>query len=173
MNVGGPGSATRPEVQDAVLAHYLSRPDVIRQRAQHAAAIAGAAAAALVAAGGIAELYRYPKPIEGLLVLAILAWICTVAAYMHVVARHVDPVAPLTPTGELRADLLRRFEQNAADVRASLRLAQRVGQGALALTFLAIASMISRHRSSSSKCAIPAADAVPARSRCACPPTAS
>jgi hypothetical protein len=128
-----------PEVRAAVLSHYLSRPDVIRQRAQHAAAIAGAAAAALVAAGGIAELYRYPAWIETLLIAAIVAWLATVAAYMHVVGGHVEPVDPFGADGSLASDpcLLDRVEENAAAVRGSLQTAQRFGQLALALTLIA------------------------------------
>jgi ABC-type Fe3+-hydroxamate transport system substrate-binding protein len=45
-------------VQEAVLTHYLGRPDVIRQRAQHAATISGAAATALIAALGLSNVYR-------------------------------------------------------------------------------------------------------------------
>jgi hypothetical protein len=138
MTAGGPPAPPSQDVQEAVLAHYLSRPDVIRLRAQHSAAIAGAAAAVLIAAGGVAELYRYPLLIELLLALAIIGWLCAVGAYMHVVAFHVDPVTPFDD-GNVRADaeLLQEFENNADDVRRRLAGARYVGLAALVLTVVA------------------------------------
>lgn len=140
------GSIPLGEAPEAVLGLQLGRPDVIRQRAQFAATIAGAAAAAVATAGGLTDLHLYDWFVQTLLAASVLAWLLTVAGYMHTVAGYVDPSEAVSRSGgESRIDLdllFNDYAENATKVRKRLQRAQGASLLAIALTaagFLALA----------------------------------
>jgi len=75
---------------EAVLAHQLSRADTIRQRAQYAATVSGAAGAAVATAGGLADLHRYPTVVQVAVYVSLVAWLVSVAFYIYTIAGPAD-----------------------------------------------------------------------------------
>jgi hypothetical protein len=133
------GSIPLGQVSEAVLALQLGRPDVIRQRAQFAATIAGAAAAAVATAGGLTDLHLYGWLVQTLVAASVLAWLLTVGGYMHTVAGYVDPSGAVSSSdgGESRIDLdllFNDYTENAKKVRGRLQMAQWFSRLAIALT---------------------------------------
>lgn len=143
--------AINAEVTAAALAHVLSRPDSIRQRAQNAATISSAVAAALL----IAALGRITADKDLLNVAtivfvgaAIFLWALSVALFVHAVA-FVDK--PTTPWGESDSTtsaektppagyqlLVNTYEVYANEVRDNMRRAATASGLAIGLTVLAM-----------------------------------
>jgi hypothetical protein len=133
------GSIPLGEAPEAVLTLQLGRSDIIRQRAQFAATIAGAAAAAVATAGGVTDLHLRAGWVQGLVGLSVLGWLVTVAAYMHTVAGYVDPSEAVSRAdgGESRIDLdllFNEYTEKSRTVRKRLKWAQYVSVVALVLT---------------------------------------
>jgi hypothetical protein len=128
---------SRAAATGAAMAHVLSRPDSIRQRAQNAATISSAVAAALVIAalGHVAGGEEsYGTITICLVVAAILLWAVSVAMFVYAVAfvdRH-------RPKPEDYQDLVAAYEPYADRVRQKMRRAAGVSATALIFTVLGV-----------------------------------
>lgn len=162
--------ALTAEATAAALAHVLSRPDSIRQRAQNAATISSAVAAALVIAA-VGQLAG-DAPLEFhtivLVVSAIALWTASAAWFIYAVAFGDKPkpdgpvrenapararAVPAAPTDTASAaakeepqafyqPLVNRYETYANKVRSKMRWAARCSAVALLLTVVAVGSAI-------------------------------
>jgi hypothetical protein len=121
----------------AALTHVLSRPDSIRQRAQNAATISSAVAAALVIAGvsQLAGGKLSPTTPGGILLLvALAAWVIGVGMFVYAVA-FIDK-AQERPKGYQA--LVKSYEAYADKVRAQTKRAAMVSGFALFVTVVAM-----------------------------------
>jgi hypothetical protein len=114
----------------AAMAHVLSRPDSIRQRAQHAATISSAFAAALVIAAlghltGADE--SWARSTEILVFAAVLTWAVTAAMFIYAVAFIAKDQ---TSSTDLQT-LVNAYENYADRVRQRMRWAAGVSAFAL------------------------------------------
>lgn len=163
LELGGP-DAPNADVTAAALAHVLSRPDSIRQRAQNAATISSAVAAALLitALGRItAEKDLLNVVTTIVFVGAIFLWALSVALFVHAVA-FVDK--PTTPRGESDSTtsaektppagyqlLVDKYEDYADEVRDNMRRAAIASAVAIALTVGAMGTALVDAHSSDDK----------------------
>ena len=130
------------------IAHVLSRPDLIRQRAQHAAAICGAAATVL---GAFAALSGLERGTESLIALGVafngLAF--SMGVYVHAITcsytdkLRSDRVTSETPR-KISDELVEQFRAEADFLRGGVGQGRRVTWAAIALTLAALALLVSR-----------------------------
>jgi hypothetical protein len=128
------GREAKAAATGAALAHVLSRPDSIRQRAQNAATISSAVAAALVIAalsqlaGGEEDFRRGTFIACG---FAVFFWLCSVGFFVFAVtfvSKNVTAASDDVPNVDVEAsegyqELVRCYELYADDVRAKMRVA--------------------------------------------------
>lgn len=130
----------------AAVAHVLGRPDTIRHRAQNAATISGALAAALVIAalsqltGSGTESWNVITVV--FVLLAVCAWAGSVALFIYGVT-HIDRErTPLdrerTPRNVDYQQLIEDYERYSSKLRRHLKRAARFSGLALLLTVVAI-----------------------------------
>jgi preprotein translocase subunit SecG len=139
-----PGPAT-DEVTAAVVAHVLSRPDSIRQRAQNAATISGALAAGHVVAAvsGVTNDSRSVDTLTKVLVaLAIFFFALSAALSVYAVAfahkyRRDDEQKDAVQQHPYQ-QLVKQYEIYADEVRQKMRWAAAASWFALALTAAAL-----------------------------------
>jgi hypothetical protein len=121
----------------AAMAHVLSRPDSIRQRAQHAATIASAFAAALVIAA-VAQLSggdeSWRDETKYLVFSAMFLWAVTAAMFVYAVA---FVAGDRTKEYDLQ-NLVEAYETYADRVRLRMRWAAAVSAVALIVTVVAV-----------------------------------
>ena len=132
------------EATGAVVAHVLSRPDSIRQRAQSAATISGAFTVALVVAAvtGLSDAGEPFRPwTTALVYAAVIAFAFSTGLSVYAV---VFPHA--WPSGEVNyVALVRQYERYADEVRQKMRWASAASAVALAITVAAaIAEVVER-----------------------------
>lgn len=133
------------ETMAAALAHVLSRPDSIRQRAQNAATISSAVAAALVIAalGQLAGDESFGRYTKTLVIIAIVLWAASAAMFVHAVAFGDKPNARgaadrnAHPQADYQA-LVNNYETYADGVRRRMRSAAVCSAIALLLTAAAV-----------------------------------
>jgi hypothetical protein len=134
------------EATGAVVAHVLSRPDSIRQRAQNAATISGAITVALVVAAvtGLSDAGEPLRPWTTWLVgAAIVAFAISTGLSVYAV------VFPHRRTGELDYfELVAQYERYADEVRQKMRWAAAAAAVALAITAAAAIAEIAERASS-------------------------
>lgn len=119
-----------PAVATAVTQAYypesLKEADNARSRAQNGYTIAGAVAAAIVAAGVFGDLSEERTSVQALGVLALITWLAAAIAFMWAVAASADPPSSGTTADAdsfVRAVLKRaRDEQAAIEKRISAAL---------------------------------------------------
>jgi len=134
-----------PEATGAIIAHILSRPDSIRQRAQNAATISGALAVALVVAAvtGLADEGASFKPWTSWLVYgAIVAFgISTLLSVYAVVFPHPS-------SGDKNyTELVKQYEDYADEVRQKMRWAATATVVAVVLTAGAVIAEVDQRTS--------------------------
>jgi MFS family permease len=140
--------AVAAAVVDAFYRRMLSAPDLARQRAQVAYTIAGAVAAALVAAGAVADLGAKPWWFQVLGAVALVAWLVTAGLFVWAVALPYSAEAPEKIKG--RAEFVQfalddhATEQFHIDRRQAMALS--AGTVAAGLTVIAIALVLLRGR---------------------------
>jgi hypothetical protein len=135
-----------------VAGHYaqvLSEPATARTRAQTAYTIASATAAALVAAGVLADIGSYPAVVQVLGGLALGGWIVSAALFMHVSQQAKTTKAADTPAAEKLLSsrefvfkALARAKDIADAVDRRLNNAIRASWVALAITGFAFVSTL-------------------------------
>lgn len=74
-----------------VARYLLYRPDIVRQRAQYAATVAGVAAAAITA-GALANLGRLNDTVTNLLASSIGCWILSLGAWVFAIGGALAPI---------------------------------------------------------------------------------
>jgi hypothetical protein len=121
----------------AALAHVLSRPDSIRQRAQNAATISSAVAAALVIAG-LSQLaggkLSVDRPGGIALLIAVVLWVVSVGMSVYAVT-FIDKGG--TPNRGFQP-LVDSYEEYAVKIRAKTRVAATFAGFALVATAAAM-----------------------------------
>ena len=129
---------------EAVVTHVLARPDSIRQRAQSAAGIATAVAAALALAvagqllGNNEEDWRDETIVA--VVAALVGWLVTVWSYVHVVT--LGQRKPGPNEGDVH-DLIHLYEVYSNQLRTWLRRAALCSALALPATAIAVTLVVS------------------------------
>ena len=133
----------------SAMAHVLARPDSIRQRAQNAATISSALAAAVaIASIGLlteteAEDFRFWT--KAAVVLALVLWAAAVWRYIHVVT--LGPERDTPPNATYR-DIVEAYEDYSDHLRRNLRRASHVAGAALFATVVAVSMEIIERTSS-------------------------
>lgn len=130
----------RSEVTAAIMAHVLSRPDSIRQRAQNAATIAGALAAGLVLAAvssltGGSGLVDWA--ITAVVCAAILCFALSAVLSVYAVAFPHEYQGVKTAEDHYQ-QLVEDYEQYADEVRQKMRIAAAAAFVAVSLTAVAL-----------------------------------
>ena len=132
----------RSEVTAAIMAHVLSRPDSIRQRAQNAATISGALAAALVVAAvsGLTDGSGFVTWLTTTLVcLAILFFALSAVLSVYAVAfPHAYEPGDLAEEDDHYQQLVEDYENYADEVRQKMRRAAAAAFVAVSLTAVAL-----------------------------------
>ena len=130
----------------AALAHVLARPDTIRQRAQNAATISSAVAAALVIAAvarvGSETAEDWERQTLGLLGLALFAWVLSVAGFVIVVTRGERDKKPKDRSLSRYQNLVNSYERYSNMLRRRLQKAAVLSGAALLLTVGAIVAEV-------------------------------
>lgn len=143
----------------SAIAHILSRPDSIRQRAQYAATISSAFAAALVIAA-LGHLTGGGESYESLTIslvfLATVLWAITAAMFVWAVAFVAKPPAETKDLGQL----VEAYGDYADDVRRQMRLAATASALALVVTVAALFAELAEQLTSSTTRVLLAPDAV-------------
>jgi hypothetical protein len=142
----------------AATAHVLSRPDSIRQRAQHAATIASAFAAGLVIAG-VSQLAGVGEEFEPFTILsaflAIGLWALSGSMFVYAIVAvdkaQVKPDKAQVKTPEELGELIQEYERYADRVRQKMRRAAFLSAPALFFTVLAVMAEIVELRHSGDK----------------------
>jgi hypothetical protein len=122
----------------AAMAHVLARPDSIRQRAQNAATISSAVAAALVVAG-VVQLARDQNEswrwwTIALVSVALISWVVAVWMFVRVVTHgQADP-----PRDRSYQALVDAYENHSIRLRRRLRRAAAASGVALVVTAIAV-----------------------------------
>lgn len=134
------------EATGAVVAHVLSRPDSIRQRAQAAATISGALGVALVV-GAITVLTKEGESFQPGTIVAVCAgiggfalsvWLSVYAVvFPHDIRRQEATTAPISG-GSRYQPLIKGYERYADEVRQKMRLAAAATAFALVATTAAV-----------------------------------
>lgn len=123
-----------------VFTYVLDRSDMIRQRAQYAAAVAGVVAGAITVAvlstlGKLDDLATF-----GLL-LAVVAWIISLGLWVTAIGGEVEPVETHLvddPPGVNLKEAVQQAKCNAGKVRSRVNWARRLTVLAVAVTLVAV-----------------------------------
>ena len=125
------------QAAEELLTYVLARPDVIRQRAQYAAAIAGLSATGVAAAGSITDVARFSSEIGVVVLLAVLLWLTSLGWWVWTIGGPLKPVG--TPaSAERRAaqlsNAITSAKENARKARKRLLIASGFTSAAVAAT---------------------------------------
>jgi MFS family permease len=125
---------------DAYYPEYLNRASAARARAQGAYTIAGAVAAAIVAAGVAGDVRAEHWYVQALGVMALAAWLITACLFIRAVAAPIErrPGGQASDVGAFVRGVLERVDREQQTIEARLSQAFTSTVVAVALTFVTL-----------------------------------